>query len=170
MSKKNHKQPHDPVEAGRAGEAILPDKTSRKCIKGFTLIELIIAVAIVGVLAAVAMPVYQSQIRKSRRTDAKTALLDLASRQERYMTTNNVYTNVPANLGYSGSFPVAVPSSTSYNYGLSVTAIGSTTTTYTATAIPNGDQVNDSCGTYTINELGVQGNTGATIPTDQCWR
>lgn len=137
---------------------------------GFTLIELMIVVAVVAVLAAIAFPSYRNQVRKSQRTDAKSSLLDLAGRQERYFTTNNVYTNVPANLGYSGTFPVSVPSGTTFNYGISVTAVGTGGNTYTATAVPNGDQANDSCGTYSINEQGVQSNSNATTPSDQCWR
>ena len=61
---------------------------------GFTLIELMITVAVVGILAAIAYPSYQDSIRKSRRADAKSALLDAAHRQERFFTENNQYTNV----------------------------------------------------------------------------
>lgn len=135
---------------------------------GFTLIELMIVVAVVAVLAAIALPSYRNQVRKSKRTDAKTSLLDLAGRQERYFTTNNAYTNIPANLGYSGTFPVSVPSATTFNYGISVTAAAGST--YTATAAPNGDQASDTCGTYSINEQGVQSNSNATTASDQCWR
>jgi len=53
----------------------------------------------------------QSQVRKSRRTEARTALLDLAAREERFFSTNSAYTNVPANLGYAGTFPAPVGSS-----------------------------------------------------------
>src|SRR5580704_3895466 len=77
---------------------------------GFTLVELLIVIVIATILATIAIPSYQAQIRKSRRTDAKTALLDLAAREERYNSTYNTYTSVPANLGYSGNFPVTVGS------------------------------------------------------------
>src|ERR1700731_140430 len=70
---------------------------------GFSLIELMIVVAIASVLFAIAIPSYISYIRQSRRTEAKTALLDLAAREERYLSTNPAaYTNVPGNLGYAG--------------------------------------------------------------------
>lgn len=130
--------------------------------RGFTLIEIMVVVALVAVLTAIALPIYRSQVLKARRTDAKTALLDLASREERYFTTNNAYTNVPGQLGYAGAFPVAVPSSSEFIYGISVTA--STTSSWTATAVPNGNQVNDSCGTYVINDQGVQANSSGTTP------
>ena len=135
---------------------------------GFTLIELMIVVAVVALLAAVALPSYRAQVRKSKRTDAKMSLLDLASREERYSTTNNSYTHAYANLGFASDFPVAVPSATTFNYALAVTAAG--TSTFTITATPNGDQVNDTCGTYQLTEQGVQSNTGATTDSATCWR
>ena len=66
---------------------------------GFTLIELMITVAIIGILSAIAYPSYESYVRKSRRVDAKNALLDLASRQERYFSVNNKYSTTAADLG-----------------------------------------------------------------------
>ncbi len=72
---------------------------------GFTLIELMITVAIVGILATIAATSYQSQIVKSRRTDARTALLDMAGREEKLFSTTNAYGTTPASLGYgSGTF------------------------------------------------------------------
>src|SRR5216683_1422861 len=71
---------------------------------GFTLVELVI----VAILASIAIPAYNAQIRKSRRTEAKTALLDLAGREERYFNANtgtNAYTDVPALLGYAATMP-----------------------------------------------------------------
>ncbi len=69
---------------------------------GFTLIELMIVVAIVAILGTVAISGYINSVRKSRRTEARTALLDLASREERFMSTNSAYSNTPSDLGYSG--------------------------------------------------------------------
>lgn len=134
--------------------------------KGFTLIELMITVVIVSILAAIAYPSYVNSIRKSRRIDAKTALLDLASREERYFSTNNTYTADPSALGYSGTWPASIPSASQYNYALQVNTAD--TTTFTLQAAPNGDQVNDTCGTYTLNNTGLQGNTGSTS-TSPCW-
>jgi type IV pilus assembly protein PilE len=72
-------------------------------MRGFTLIELMVVVVIASILLAVAVPSYISQIRQSRRTDARTAVLDLAGREERYFSTNSSsYTNAAANLGYAG--------------------------------------------------------------------
>ena len=77
-------------------------------LAGFTLIELMVTVIVAAILVAIAVPSYTMQTRKSRRTDAKTALLDLAGREERYNSTNSVYTSVPGNLGYTGPWPVKV--------------------------------------------------------------
>ena len=72
-------------------------------LRGFTLVELMIVVVIVAILAGIAVPSYMSSVRKTRRADAKTALLDLAGREERYLTTNPAgYSTVPADLGYPG--------------------------------------------------------------------
>ena len=68
---------------------------------GFTLIELMVVVVIATILVTIAIPMYTSQVQQSRRTDARTALLDLASREERFLTTNPTgYTTSPVSLGY----------------------------------------------------------------------
>src|ERR1700722_16388908 len=68
---------------------------------GFTLVELMVTVAIVSVLATIAVTSYSSQVLKSRRTEAKSALLDLAGREERLFSTTNSYSNIEAYLGYA---------------------------------------------------------------------
>lgn len=141
---------------------------------GFTLIELMITVAIIAILTVIAYPSYQQYVLKSHRADAKTALLDLAARQERYFTLQNNYTSSPAALGYgAASFPIAVQTGSQSYYQLAV-QVNNTATTgpqYTATAAPTQIQQSDACGSYTINQLGVQGNTGTSNGTTsaQCW-
>jgi type IV pilus assembly protein PilE len=131
--------------------------------------ELIIAVAIIGILAAIALPSYKQYILKSRRAEAKTALLDLAARQERYSSVNNTYASTPANLGYAGTgWPVDVQSSNQAYYQLRVTQTASPPA-YSASAVPIGGQTQDLCATYTINNLGVQRNEGNTTATADCW-
>lgn len=128
-----------------------------------------IVVAVIGVLAAIAYPSYIEQVRKSRRADAKTALLDLATRQERFFSVNNAYASTPGNLGYGNrAFPIDVLSGSQTYYQLAVT-VGTPATTYSASATPSGGQVRDSCGTYTISQLGVQGNTSNSTSTSECW-
>jgi len=127
-----------------------------------------IAVAIIGILSAIALPNYREYVLRSHRIDAKTALQDLASRQERFFTTNNVYTVSPANLGYSGALPINVPNSGTPTYALSVT-VPNNLQGFTATATPVGSQANDTCGVYSLDNLGTQSNTANTTASASCW-
>ena len=138
-----------------------------RAVRGFTLIELMIGVAVLALLTGIAISAYGYQVVKSRRADAKAALLDLAARQERFFTTNNTYTNVAANLGFA-ALPASVPGGTSTTtYTLSITAVSATS--YAAQAVRTGPQATDNCGDYTITDRGVQGNVNNTQATAQCW-
>lgn len=77
--------------------------------RGFTLMELMITLAIAAILASIAIPAYNSYILKSHRTEAKSALLDMASMEERYFTTTSSYSTTPSDLGYS-AWPIVVGS------------------------------------------------------------
>lgn len=136
--------------------------------RGFTLIELVIAMVITAVLAAIAIPAYSHYVLQARRTDAKTALLDLASLEERYFSVNNTYTAVPTNLGYTGaSFPVSVGSGY-YTVNVAVTAPATgTLATYTLTANAAGNQTKDTlCTSFTLTNAGVQTSSD---PANSCW-
>lgn len=132
---------------------------------GFSLIELMIVVVIIALLAAVALPSYQNSIAKSRRTVAKTALLDLAARQEKYFSTMNQYTTE-----LTGTAGLGIPSTTlsdgnSALYTLEITVDNKANPpTFTATAKRTGPQTNDTCGDYTVNNFGQQ-----TAATAGCW-
>ncbi|WP_460878779.1 type IV pilin protein [Rhodanobacter koreensis] len=142
-------------------------------LAGFTLIELMIVAAIVAILAAIAIPSYQKQIMKSRRASAKTALLDLASREEKYYATNNNYPATLGSVGYAnvdGNGAIQVPNNTNEDYYSVTITLGTPTATgYTATAAPVGNQTNDSCGSYSITDLGVQNATGTSSGGTGCW-
>ena len=137
--------------------------------RGVTLIELMITVVIVAILAAIAYPSYTQYVLRSHRTAAKTALHDMASRQERFFTSTNAYGTTLAALGYPAGASVPVPDASNHYYDLSINAV--TATTYTLQAAPAGSQVNDAeCGTFTLDQLGNQGMVGGTSSAQTCWK
>ena len=127
--------------------------------RGFTLIEVLITVVIVGILAAIALPAYKNQIQKTRRSDAKSALVGAAGQMERYMTERGTYAT--ATLAAIGVQP------TTQN-GYYAMSLASTATTYTLSAAPAGAQVGDPCGAMTYTDQGVKGVTGS-LSVSECW-
>jgi type IV pilus assembly protein PilE len=140
---------------------------------GFTLVELMVVVVIASTLMAIAIPSYIDKVRKSRRTEAKTALLDLAGREERFFNTNNTYSATPSDLGYgAGAAPLSMNVGNGY-YKVTVAftapaPAANSPGTYTITAVPiTADQLKDTpCQVFTLNNLGVQ--TSSPNAT-QCW-
>jgi len=160
-------------------------QSAARACRGFTLIELMTVTVIVTILLSLAIPSYQSQVRQSRRVEAKTALLDLATREERYLSTNpQGYTNVALNLGY-GTFPAQVGSS---YYAITVACIAGPGAALgcdpnanapsgpayylTATPVAGTSQVNDTqCQLFAVDSTGAQfalDSTGANN-TAYCW-
>ncbi len=137
---------------------------------GFTLIELMVVIVVATILITIAVPSYTSQMRKAHRTDARTAVLDLAQREERYLSTNSSYTTDPTKLGYSGSFPVTVGSgyyqlSVCVSAALPCTGNAATGTAFRITATAVGTQANDTqCLTLSVDNTGNQTATSAN-----CW-
>jgi type IV pilus assembly protein PilE len=142
---------------------------------GFSLIELMVVVAIAAILVSVAAASYQSSVRKSRRTEARSALLDLAAREERYFSTNNFYSGVSTDLGYASFIPVG---SGYYNVGIAPVAanpgaLPPTLGGYTITATAVGIQVADTtCAQFTLDQNGVQGSLDSSnnTTTATCWQ
>ena len=140
--------------------------------RGFTLIELMIVVAIVAILAAIAYPSYQDSVRKSRRADARAVMVEAAQFMERFYTENFRYDQdrggaavaLPPNLTVSPSGSAA---GTQY-YNITLTNLAATT--FTLNAAPTGAQSGDTgCGTLTVTNTGVKNRSGSK-PVEECWR
>jgi type IV pilus assembly protein PilE len=151
-------------------------------IRGFTLIELVVTMLIAAILAAIAIPAYSNYVRKARRVEAKSALLDIASLEERYFSTQQVYTQSLSDLGYATGSPASVVVGNSYYSVAAPSVIGATAPTATtagisatwsvvATAI--NDQLKDTtCRTFTVTSGGVQTSMDSSLndTTSTCWR
>ncbi|MFL6603320.1 MAG: type IV pilin protein [Steroidobacteraceae bacterium] len=137
---------------------------------GFTLVELMVTIVVASILASIAVPSYMSQIRKSRRTEARTAVLDLATREERYFSVNNGYTANDVNLGY-GATNKAITNLkvASGYYTVTVTTPASATGQpgFLIKATAAGTQAKDTpCQTFTVDQTGAQTSTPSTTG---CW-
>lgn len=130
-----------------------------KRAQGFSLIELMIVLAVVAILAAVAYPSYEEQVNRARRSDAHTTLLEMANLMEHYYTENNTYVgaNTPADVGGP-----AVSREGFYN--MTISNVTATTFTLNAAPVPGGAQDGDSCGTLTLTHTNLRGPT-----PDTCW-
>ena len=132
--------------------------------RGYSIIELLIALAIAGILFAVAVPAYNGYVQRSHRADAHGALLDVSARQERFMSQNNTYTT---EIAGAAGLNMGTTTSREEYYDLSVAACGGgdISTCYVVTATARGSQVGDTdCLIITYDSIGVKSGT-----TDECW-
>lgn len=142
--------------------------TKKRAVKtmGFTLVELLVALAIIGILAAVAAPTYQNSVQKSRRADGKVALTQAATLQEQWFFQFNVYTDDVTNLGSSSG---TLTSPEGFYTITAATANGGSEFTLTATA--TGNQLDDSnCRVLSLAHTGqkLSLDDGGTTSAD-CW-
>lgn len=136
-------------------------------MRGFTLIEVMITVAIVGILAAIAYPSYQQYVLRSHRSEGMALLSEAAARMERYYAQNSTYaTATPSRLGLPAN------SANGY-YSLSLGTL--TATSYSLSATPQNAQAQDTCGILTLDSTGLRGAAGTTATANaavvsNCWR
>jgi len=129
--------------------------------KGFSLIELMIVVAIVAIIASVALPSYFDSVERSRRAEGKAFLLDLAARQERFYTLNSRYQT-------TGELAGPTSENGFYTADTDIRDDNTTATTYVLSAVPLWNQTL-ACGDLTLSNTGVRGVTG-TADANLCWR
>lgn len=135
--------------------------------KGFTLVELMIAVVIVGILASVAIPAYTQYTVRAKRAAAESFIMSVANKQEQYILDARQYTET---LG-TGGLGLTAPADVSAHYSITITTnMTATPPTYIIEAAPTGSQAtNDTkCGTVSINQAGTKGETGTGALGD-CW-
>lgn len=157
----------------------------RRFVTGFTLIEIMVTVAIVGILAAIAFPAYTSYVARARRADARTQLVHAAQFMQKFYASNDRFdedragnsvldaaNGMPANLKKSPTDGTAL-----YQLNSAIAAAGNYTATvtvnaYTLTMAPISGRgaANDPCGMFTITSAGVRNVASATRTREECWK
>ncbi len=140
--------------------------------QGVTLIELMVTVAIIGIIAAVGYPSYLSFVEKSRRADAQATLLSFASAMERHFTVNNTYATTVSGAVPTAPEPEVFPSQAPLDgsekyYNLIVQSANATS--FEIRAVPKGAQSGDGCGTLTVAHTGARDVTGGSLSKNDCW-
>lgn len=141
------------VRRGAAGAA----GAARRRVLGLTLLEVLVAVVIVGILAAVAFPSYSAQMLKSRRAETQAYLQSVAVRQQQFLVDTRGYAALT-------SVGVAVPDNVANFYTLQLDLAAGPPPTYALSATPKGPQSSDACGALSINQAGTK-----TAAKTGCW-
>lgn len=131
--------------------------------KGFSLLELVVAVVIITILTAIAVPIYRHVQERARRTQAIEALETAASREEGYFSRYNTYAPTLASLGYAA----ATMTTDGGYYAMDI--VSASATMFQLRAVPQGAQANDDCGTFRLDGKGNETVQGGTAGASDCW-
>ena len=141
-------------------------------IAGFTLIELMIAVAIIAIVVRLAYGQYTSQITRAKRSAVESFMVSVAAREEQSMLNSRSYFAIATGATAEWTaVNITVPADVGSNYTVTVTANNAATPpSYTVTAVPQGNQANNDkqCGTVTYTQAGVKGASLGSVAN--CWR
>lgn len=150
-----------------------PRPLDKRTEQGFTLVELLITVVIIGILAAIAYPSYIQYVQRANRAEARSILLENAQTLERNYTTANRYDDTRQDgTGGAPSIFAQSPKSGTAKYNIAVGGLGALPAqTFTLSAVPTGSMAADTCGTLTLDNAGVRGAAGVTTATvvAECW-
>ena len=146
-----------------------------KTSSGFSLIELMIAIVVVGILAAIGYPSFQEHVQTTKRAECAGGLVSLAGAMERHFTRNNTYLGAGASGANTGAPDASVHTAQcpidggTATYNLTIQA--ATASTFEVRAAPTGAQSGDKCGTLTLSNTGLKGINGADtgVTAQDCW-
>jgi type IV pilus assembly protein PilE len=132
-------------------------------MRGFSLIEAMIVVAILGIIVAFGYPSYRDHVIKSRRAEGMGELLELADRLERHYSDTGTYDDVTV----SDIFHATTAKG---HYALAIVAAETDAIQFAITATPQNGQEKDKCHTFKLTSQGVKTVSGGSLPADECWK